>query len=503
MLYAKVEGNERATATPKASATCPCCDAVVKAKCGSIVSWHWSHISKQDCDSFSEPMTQWHLNWQQQWQESAREVTMVDTNGTRHRADVYLQEYNTIIELQHSSISLAEVKQREQFYGSIGTLVWVVDISDWADTEVCESSARVAVRNRPAYAGCSNIVFNLGESLLLITDNISSDRGKHQYNYLALDKATFVTNPVQAIVDAKEAYVKAKAKKEQAHKEYMEQRKREQEEYEAYLKTPAGELIQLVKRKRTKGFTVYGTPALNKEGFSKLTYLGYYETEGRGGRDYITLEFAIMDTTRKLPILLRAFCNTLTDDLPLELSYIFGKRLTYRPTELHTFLAKVSLNNNGYYVLDKQSLRANVSDMTEAPQHMNGKLKSGQLQAVYTYVISYDVADEDNNKHKHGKLGGLYLGLANARKAAEDAEFPEGINECKVDLLQVDSSVLLYLAEGNCNNISLREGNRLEFTNENEWNDNRMCTRYTLYDNEDCKMVDTWEAVADYCEKVC
>lgn len=57
-------------------------------------------------------------------------------------------------------------------------------------------------------------------------------------------------------------------------------------------------------------FKVIATPALNKQGFAKLTFKGFKEvpavydkdTGEQVKRDYVKLTFSIMDTTRKNPI---------------------------------------------------------------------------------------------------------------------------------------------------------------------------------------------------------
>ena len=38
---------------PKARAKCQFCGAVVVAKCGEIVGWHWSHLAAQSCEEWA------------------------------------------------------------------------------------------------------------------------------------------------------------------------------------------------------------------------------------------------------------------------------------------------------------------------------------------------------------------------------------------------------------------------------------------------------------------
>jgi hypothetical protein len=32
----------------------------LKARCGQIVTWHWAHLAREDCDPWAEPDTVWH-----------------------------------------------------------------------------------------------------------------------------------------------------------------------------------------------------------------------------------------------------------------------------------------------------------------------------------------------------------------------------------------------------------------------------------------------------------
>ena len=113
-------GSERIEATPGATAACPVCGAPVRAKCGEIVSWHWAHKTK-DCDSWSEPESEWHIKWKQRFPSDWQEVVM-----GHHRADV--RTPFGVLEFQRSSISIATITEREQFYGA---MAWVADASEW------------------------------------------------------------------------------------------------------------------------------------------------------------------------------------------------------------------------------------------------------------------------------------------------------------------------------------------------------------------------------------
>lgn len=81
-------------------------------------------MSGEDCDSWSEGESEWHFNWKDKFPAKAREVVVGN-----HRADVKLSS-GLVIELQRSSISPEEIRERESFYGS---MVWIFDVRESKD----------------------------------------------------------------------------------------------------------------------------------------------------------------------------------------------------------------------------------------------------------------------------------------------------------------------------------------------------------------------------------
>lgn len=114
----------RNKAHPEESSICPCCKSKVIAKCGSIKVWHWAHESLQNCDSWHEPMSEWHLWWQGRVKEELTEIIIGP-----HIADIKLTN-GRVIEIQHSSISCEEAREREQFYGN---MIWIFDGREFID----------------------------------------------------------------------------------------------------------------------------------------------------------------------------------------------------------------------------------------------------------------------------------------------------------------------------------------------------------------------------------
>jgi len=110
-------------------AKCELCGGALIGRCGSIVGWHWAHMNSQNCDSWAEGLTQWHIAWQKYLADhkDARIEVPIARNGVIHRADAVLPA-DRIFEIQHSAIPPKEIEKREEFYGE--RLVWIIDARD-------------------------------------------------------------------------------------------------------------------------------------------------------------------------------------------------------------------------------------------------------------------------------------------------------------------------------------------------------------------------------------
>ena len=123
MQYAMSLTEERISTFPSGKGICPNCRANVIAKCGELNIWHWAHENRSDCDSWSyEPMSQWHLRWQEKFSPNNREV-FISRNGETHIADI-VGKNGTIIEVQNSPISTADIENRELFYND---MCWIIN----------------------------------------------------------------------------------------------------------------------------------------------------------------------------------------------------------------------------------------------------------------------------------------------------------------------------------------------------------------------------------------
>lgn len=87
--------------------------------------WHFAHRSREDCDAWSEPESEWHRWWKQQALPHQCEVTIGN-----HRADILSASGKRVIELQHSPISVEEIQERERFYRQERAMIWIFDIRD-------------------------------------------------------------------------------------------------------------------------------------------------------------------------------------------------------------------------------------------------------------------------------------------------------------------------------------------------------------------------------------
>jgi len=128
MFYADDEVFGRFGPYPTGKANCPFCGDPVIAKCGTIVAWHWSHLAGKDCDPWSEGETQWHLGWKSLVYPDRCEVRMKGVHRD-HRADI-LGNGDTVVELQHSPISVEEIQEREYFYDR---MIWLFDAAPFRD----------------------------------------------------------------------------------------------------------------------------------------------------------------------------------------------------------------------------------------------------------------------------------------------------------------------------------------------------------------------------------
>lgn len=121
MRFALVDNN---LSTPKRGMTgiCRVCGSSVISKCGTIRVHHWAHRGERNCDTWHEPRTRWHYEWQDRFPKPWQEFVRFASSGEKHIADVYTDQALTV-EFQYSHLNPEERVAREAFYGN---MVWVV-----------------------------------------------------------------------------------------------------------------------------------------------------------------------------------------------------------------------------------------------------------------------------------------------------------------------------------------------------------------------------------------
>lgn len=77
----------------------------------------------RNCDPWWENETQWHRDWKNLFPPECREISHTAPNGEIHRADIKVPS-GIYVEIQHSAMTQAERKSREQFYDN---MIWIVD----------------------------------------------------------------------------------------------------------------------------------------------------------------------------------------------------------------------------------------------------------------------------------------------------------------------------------------------------------------------------------------
>lgn len=161
---------------------CPCCNSDLVQKRGVKKVWHYAHKSLKECDSFYEPMTEWHRDWQDMFPEACRELVVKDDSGW-HRADVIVE--NTVIEFQHSYLTADKIEKRTKFYKDKGyDVLWVVDKRDKTPLDTWDENLNLSPLfincnfiNRPFYsegyfiplmnAGVDYVAYDCGRYILI------------------------------------------------------------------------------------------------------------------------------------------------------------------------------------------------------------------------------------------------------------------------------------------------------------------------------------------------
>ena len=128
-------------ASPKTAYFCPICNQPLIQKRGEIRQHHFAHIGVHGensrnyvpcTDGWHYDKTDWHIEWQKRFPVECYE-RVVSFGGVKHIADILLDD--TVIEFQHSNISLDEFNERNEFYTHCGyRVIWVFDMTELFDS---------------------------------------------------------------------------------------------------------------------------------------------------------------------------------------------------------------------------------------------------------------------------------------------------------------------------------------------------------------------------------
>lgn len=143
MFWANVN-NELVEPTPNKIGVCPLCEGKVHSKCGKVNTWHWAHYKGENCDSWYEPESYWHLNWKKTFGSEYSE-RVLKKNGVIHRADI-LTENNVVIELQNSPIQSEVIYDREEFYGD--RMIWLINGTEFKENFLIDIGTSHTIRKK-------------------------------------------------------------------------------------------------------------------------------------------------------------------------------------------------------------------------------------------------------------------------------------------------------------------------------------------------------------------
>lgn len=112
---------------------CPACGSRLLVRQGKILSAHFAHNGRKNCDLWqSGEMSDWHKKMQSLFPLDCQEVVLWNEGHEEcHIADALLKKRKTVFEFQHSAISRQEFVERSFFFLQMGyAVVWVFDFQD-------------------------------------------------------------------------------------------------------------------------------------------------------------------------------------------------------------------------------------------------------------------------------------------------------------------------------------------------------------------------------------
>lgn len=189
---------------------CPCCGAPLITKKGEIYQHHFAHKSSHECtDSWAREydISAWHFEWQNCFPKENREI-LLQMGKTKHRADVLTGR--TVIEFQHSPMSVDSFNNRNAFYYNLGyKVIWLFDMTEqydsgeiWLEGSVQDNqlmfhwnNPKKAFNAYDVKSGCIDLFFQMtqGETCTIVEVlDVGNDGFETFYTTVGIDKQEFL-----------------------------------------------------------------------------------------------------------------------------------------------------------------------------------------------------------------------------------------------------------------------------------------------------------------------
>jgi len=188
---------------------CPYCGAPLITRKGSERQHHFAHKQHHLCsDSWARnyDVSPWHNEWQSLFPKENQEVKL-SLGDTKHRADVMIDR--TVIEFQHSIMSVTAFDNRNNFYFNLGyKVIWLFDLSDlWESNQLSYreienelifnwKNPKKAFNSYDIKSGCIDLFFQLGDDsdkCIVRVKDVSPNGFEHFYTTNFMSKNGFLT----------------------------------------------------------------------------------------------------------------------------------------------------------------------------------------------------------------------------------------------------------------------------------------------------------------------
>lgn len=114
---------------------------------GIKINSHFRH--KHGIDLFGSVLSDWHCEWQSNFPDIFNEISFKKKSRDQiknRRADIYMPELNTIIEIQNSYISMDEVRNRKNDYQLHNLkIIWIINGNNNIDVKELERTQRTFI----------------------------------------------------------------------------------------------------------------------------------------------------------------------------------------------------------------------------------------------------------------------------------------------------------------------------------------------------------------------